>query len=402
MRAGPLSITEINEYVRRSLASDPMLQGIAIHGEISNFKRHTSGHCYFTLKDENSRLSCVMFRQYAQMLRFSPADGMRVVLSGSAGLYPVSGTYQFYGEAMTADGSGALYELFLKTKERLQKEGLFDAASKKPLPLMPRGVGIVTARGGAVLHDILTVTRRRFPGMPLYLRSSQVQGAGAAEDLAQGLQEIASLPEVDVIIIGRGGGSLEDLWAFNEEVLVRAVAACKKPVISAVGHETDVSLTDHAADVRAATPSAAAEMAVPSKVDLAQQIMHLNNRLHAAALAALEAKRTSLQLLAASLQMLNPSQRINLLQVKLVSITRQMHQEANKLFALKTADAKGLIERFEQSGPMQTLKRGYTIALDASDKPLTSVLDVQEVVHLQFYDGRAKLKTISTVQETRS
>jgi len=402
MRAGPLSITEINEYVRRSLASDPMLQGIAIHGEISNFKRHTSGHCYFTLKDENSRLSCVMFRQYAQMLRFSPADGMRVVLSGSAGLYPVSGTYQFYGEAMTADGSGALYELFLKTKERLQKEGLFDAASKKPLPLMPRGVGIVTARGGAVLHDILTVTRRRFPDMPLYLRSSQVQGAGAAEDLAQGLQEIASLPEVDVIIIGRGGGSLEDLWAFNEEVLVRAVAACKKPVISAVGHETDVSLTDHAADVRAATPSAAAEMAVPSKVDLAQQIMHLNNRLHAAALVALETKRTSLQLLAASLQMLNPAQRINLLQVKLVSITRQMHQETNKLFALKAAEVKGLIERFEQSGPMQTLKRGYTIALDASDRPLTSVLDVQEVVHLQFHDGRAKLKTISTVQETRS
>ena len=401
MRAGPLSITEINEYVRRSLASDPMLQGIAIHGEISNFKRHTSGHLYFTLKDESSRLSCVMFRQYAQMLRFSPADGMRVVLSGSAGLYPVSGTFQFYGEAMTADGSGALYELFLKTKERLQKEGLFDAASKKPLPLMPRGVGIVTARGGAVLHDILTVTRRRFPGMPLDLRSAQVQGAGAAEDLAQGLQEIASLPEVEVIIIGRGGGSLEDLWAFNEEVLVRAVAACHKPVISAVGHETDVSLTDHAADVRAATPSAAAEMAVPSKYELMQQIRQLDNLLQASALAALEMKRTALQLLHASLQLMNPAQKVSLLQVKLTAANQRLHQEAHKLFALKAAEVKGLLERFEQSGPMQTLKRGYTIALDPSGKPMTSIVDVQETVNLQFYDGRALLKTISTKQETK-
>lgn len=399
MRTSPLSITEINEYVRRSLASDPMLQGIAIRGEISNFKRHTSGHLYFTMKDEASRISCVMFRQYAQMLRFAPTDGMRVVLSGSAGLYPVSGTYQFYGEAMAADGSGALYELFLKTKERLQNEGLFDAALKKPLPLLPRGIGVVTAKGGAVLHDILTVTRRRFPGMPVFLRASQVQGAGAAEDLAAGLMEIQSLPEVEVIIIGRGGGSLEDLWAFNEEVLVRAVAACSKPVISAVGHETDVSLSDYAADVRAATPSAAAEMAVPSRLELSQEILHVKTRLDSSALGSLEALRGRLMLLEASLQKNNPGQRLNLLKARLQSLLEGLHKEAQNQLSLKSLNAKRLMERFEQSGPMQTLRRGYTIALDEQGKPLQSVKELPEKVRLQFHDGRALLQTLSTIQE---
>lgn len=402
MRSSPLSITEINEYVRRSLAADPMLQGIAIHGEISNFKRHTSGHLYFTLKDENSRISCVMFRQYAQMLRFHPSDGMQVVLSGSAGLYPVSGTYQFYGEAMASGGAGALYEFFLKTRERLQKEGLFDAAIKKPLPLLPRGIGIVTSGGGAVLHDILTVSLRRFPGMPLFLRSAQVQGPGAAEDMAQALQEIASLPEVEVIIIGRGGGSLEDLWAFNEEVLVRAIAACRKPVISAVGHETDVTLADLAADVRAATPSAAAEMALPLKSELLQQVMHIFNRLDASAQTLMDQQRSRLQLLNASLQMNKPDQRISLLQMRLLSLDSSLHKEANNQFSIKAVETKRLLERFEQSGPMQTLSRGYTIAMNQEGRPLTSVEQVQDVVKLRFHDGQAMLKTLSTSREELS
>ncbi|NLX83560.1 MAG: exodeoxyribonuclease VII large subunit [Clostridiales bacterium] len=402
MRASPLSITELNEYVRRSLAGDPMLQGIAIQGEISNFKQHTSGHLYFTLKDENSRLSCVMFRQYAQYLRFVPKDGMRIVLSGSVGLYTVAGTYQFYGEAMAADGSGALYELYLKTKEALQKEGLFDAALKKPLPLLPSGVGIVTAKGGAVLRDIMTVSNRRFPGMPLYLRSVQVQGAGAAEDLSQALLEIASLPEVEVIIIGRGGGSLEDLWAFNEEILVRAVAACEKPIISAVGHETDVTLTDYAADVRAATPSAAAELAVPSQEELLQRVYHTEQRLHSLGIQRMEQLKARVNLLDASMQKNNPAQKLSLLQLRFQTLLAQLHRETANQIQFQATKLQHVIERFEQSGPMQTLKRGYTIALDDTGKPMQSVTQVKDYVRLRFYDGTARLKTISTEQEKPS
>ena len=398
MRPGTLSVSELNEYVRRSLAGDPMLQGIAILGEISNFKRHTSGHLYFTMKDEASRISCVMFRQHAQMLRFQPEDGMRVRLSGAVGLYSATGSYQFYGEAMAAEGAGALYELFLKTRERLQKEGLFDASLKKPLPLLPGGIGIVTSGGGAVLHDILTVTRRRFQGMPLYLRAAQVQGSGAADDLARALNEIAQLPQVEVIIIGRGGGSLEDLWAFNEEVLVRAVAACAKPVISAVGHETDVTLTDFAADVRAPTPSAAAELEVPERAELLARVERLEDQLFAAANQRLEQAYTRLQTLALRLEQHNPASQLKLFGLRLAALAGRLRTSAETQFHHLVTKTQSVVQRFELSGPGQTLRRGYVIALDHG-KPVLSVEQVKEELTLQFHDGRAYVKTISVKKE---
>lgn len=221
MQASALSVSDLNEYVRRSLAGDPMLHNIAVRGEISNFKPYSSGHWYFSIKDEASRLACVMFRQHNMSLRFIPRDGMKVVLIGSAGLYVSSGTYQFHTEGMLEDGVGELFQRYNALKDKLQKEGLFDPQIKRPLPLLPRAIGVITSGSGAVLHDILTVTRRRFPNMTIILRPSQVQGEGAKEDLVQALNELAQLDTVDVIIIGRGGGSLEDLWAFNEEVPVR-------------------------------------------------------------------------------------------------------------------------------------------------------------------------------------
>ena len=290
MQQTALTVSDLNEYVRRSLAGDPMLHGIALRGELSNFKPYASGHWYFSLKDENSRIQCVMFRQYNMALRLRPQDGMRVVLRGSVGLYVSSGSYQFYAEHMQEDGVGELFLRFNALKEKLLKEGLFDPMRKRPLPLLPRAVGIVTSASGAVLHDIKTVSGRRFPGLPLILRPAQVQGEGAAEDLARGLQEIAALPQVDVVIIGRGGGSMEDLWAFNEEILVRAVAACGKPVISAVGHETDTTLCDFAADMRAPTPSAAAELAVPDRAELLSRLVSLQGAMDQAARAQLMMK----------------------------------------------------------------------------------------------------------------
>ena len=400
MQPGPLSVSSLNEYVRRSLAGDPMLQGIALRGEISNFKRHTSGHLYFSLKDETSRIACVMFRQYAQMLRFAPGDGMSVVLSGSVGLYTATGSYQFYGEAMAADGAGALYERFLRLKEKLQKEGLFDASRKRALPLLPRGVGIVTSGGGAVFHDIVTVTRRRFPGMPLILRASQVQGAGAAEDLAAGLDALARLDEVDVIIIGRGGGSLEDLWAFNEETLVRAVASCPKPVVSAVGHETDVTLSDFAADVRAATPSAAAEIAVPSAAELDARVSGLLRGLDTQAAQALERKQSHLNGLLTRLGLADPASRLALASARQTLLSSRLNAAANSVFASIQAGAKAAMERFALAGPQQTLNRGYVIALK-DGRPVKSAGVASGVMDLMFHDGTVRVNTLETYMQAK-
>ncbi|MDD4080892.1 MAG: exodeoxyribonuclease VII large subunit [Eubacteriales bacterium] len=395
MQARALSVSDLNEYVRRSLAADPMLQDVTLRGEISNFKRHTSGHLYFSLKDENSRIACVMFRQYAQMLRFYPQDGMMVLLSGSVGLYTASGSYQFYGQAMQKDGVGALYEKFLALRDKLQKEGLFDAARKKPLPLLPRAVGVVTSATGAVISDILTVTRRRFENMPVILRPSLVQGEGAAEDLKSGLFEIAALDNVDVIIIGRGGGSLEDLWAFNDEALVRAIAACEKPVISAVGHETDITLADFAADMRAPTPSAAAELAVPIKKDLKDRVDATLQALHVDLQQKMTQNASRINELTGRLQNNNPVQRIALAISHQGALADRLRAAAVLGFQQLSAAAETALARLKYAGPALTLERGYTIAL-AGGHPVTRAKDAPEEMSILFLDGSVRVKKLDT------
>ncbi len=394
MQARALSVSDLNEYVRRSLAADPMLQDMTIRGEVSNFKRHSSGHLYFSLKDESSRVACVMFRQYAQMLRFYPQDGMMVLLSGSVGLYTASGSYQFYGQAMQKDGVGALYERFLQLKDQLQKEGLFDAARKKPLPLLPRAVGVVTSATGAVIQDILTVTRRRFENMPVILRPAQVQGEGAAEDLRAGLLEIAALEEVDVIIIGRGGGSLEDLWAFNNEALVRAIAACQKPVISAVGHETDVTLADFAADMRAPTPSAAAELAVPLKKDLQERADGMLTALLISLERQLNQKSVLMNAQITRLQQSNPTQKIALALLSQGALQDRLHAAAALSLERLSTAAQAALARLKYAGPDLNLERGYAIAL-WEGRPVTRAERAPEEMTLLFQDGRVKVKRLA-------
>jgi len=394
MQARALSVSDLNEYVRRSLAADPMLQDMTIRGEVSNFKRHSSGHLYFSLKDESSRVACVMFRQYAQMLRFYPQDGMMVLLSGSVGLYTASGSYQFYGQAMQKDGVGALYERFLQLKDQLQKEGLFDAARKKPLPLLPRAVGVVTSATGAVIQDILTVTRRRFENMPVILRPAQVQGEGAAEDLRAGLLEIAALEEVDVIIIGRGGGSLEDLWAFNNEALVRAIAACQKPVISAVGHETDVTLADFAADMRAPTPSAAAELAVPLKKDLQERADGMLTALLISLERQLNQKSVLMNAQITRLQQSNPTQKIALALLSQGALQGRLHAAAALSLERLSTAAQAALARLKYAGPDLNLERGYAIAL-WEGRPVTRAERAPEEMTLLFQDGRVKVKRLA-------
>ena len=398
MQGVTLTVSQLNDYVRRSLASDPILQQVTLRGEISNFKMYSSGHWYFTLKDEQSRIDCALFRQYTYGVSFRPQDGMKVLVSGSAGLYVQGGKYQFYADGMRQDGLGELYQRFLMLKEKLTAEGLFDAARKRPLPLLPRKVGIVTSASGAVLHDIRTVAGRRFPGLPLVLRPAQVQGDGAAEDVAKGLREVACVPGVDVVIVGRGGGSMEDLWAFNEEIVVRAVAACPVPVISAVGHETDTTLCDYAADMRAPTPSAAAELAVPEREALLQTVEDLRLRGLRAANAQAMQCRQLLQALEMRLLACQPLHHVRQMRQQAEHLQARLRAAEQKRLELLNQQVAALAGKLRSVGPRQALERGYAIAL-RDGSPVTGVAQARDDMTLLFRDGRARVRVLSVKEE---
>ncbi|MDR2504864.1 MAG: exodeoxyribonuclease VII large subunit [Oscillospiraceae bacterium] len=356
-----LSVSELNAYVQRSLASDPMLQNTRMRGEISNFKAHSSGHLYFSLKDESARIQCVMFRQNAMMCPLRMSDGLRVVVSGRAALYPRDGTYQFYIETASMDGVGALFLRYEQLRKKLLAEGLFDASLKKPLPLLPRGVGIVTSPTGAVIRDIQTVAKRRHPGVPLYLVPTKVQGEGAENEIAAAIRFLDKFDKVDVIIIGRGGGSLEDLWPFNEEVVARAIHASATPIISAVGHETDTALSDFAADVRAPTPSAAAELAVPILYDLALEITSREIRLDMASSAILKGRLETLKFVSHRLMRLSPYNTIKTNRANLASFSERLERLALELVKKKKLERDNLVKRIVPLNPNNVVNRGYAI-----------------------------------------
>ena len=393
-----LTVSELNDYVRRMLAGDPSLRFLSLRGEISDFKRYASGHWYFTLKDEESRIQCVCYRQNAQRVRIPPENGMKVVLTGAVGLYTVSGSYQFYADTITPDGVGELYLKYEALKAKLLREGLFDVAKKRQLPLLPRMIGVVTSRSGAVIHDIATVTRRRFPGMQLLLRPAQVQGEGAAEDIAAGIAEISQIPGVDVIIIGRGGGSMEDLWAFNEEVVVRAVAACPVPVVSAVGHEVDVTLSDLAADLRAATPSQAAEMCVPEREQLLDTLRGMEAGMERAARNALMVRQTRLAALEKRAAACHPAARLQYVRARTEVLTQQLRALAEKRCGLARAQWTLLTDKLRALGPREALSRGYAVVL-AGKSPVTSVRQAQENMTLLLQDGRVRVRTVEVREE---
>ena len=390
-----MSVSQLNEYVRKSLAGDPMLQHICITGELTGFKQQASGHWYFALKDENAAVNCVMFRQNNRMVAFTPENGDQIRLFGSVGLYAKTGAYQFYGDAMEKAGLGELFLKFEAMKRRLSALGLFDAASKKPLPLLPRGIGIVTSSTGAVIHDIARVAWRRFPGMPLFLYPVKVQGEGAAEEIAHGLEVLDALPETEVLIVGRGGGSMEDLWAFNEEVVARSIYRCKKPVVSAVGHETDFTIADFTADVRAATPSMAAELAVPVKEDLLEEIRQIQEELDQAAFRELERRLHRVNLLEERIKAGSPLRRCELLVQRLNHATARM-RTAEEQFLIKRRFRLEKAElQIRTSGVASALDRGFTVATRGG-KTLRSAGELvsgDEIV-LHFRDGRARTRVL--------
>jgi exodeoxyribonuclease VII large subunit len=390
-----LTVGELNEYVRRSLAGDPMLHGVRLKGELSNFKRHVSGHWYFTLKDEQSAIACAMFRSAASTVRFTPSEGGQVVLTGSVGLYVKTGSYQFYAEQMEQDGVGEMYLRLEALKAKLQKEGLFDAALKQPLPLLPRGVGIVTSGTGAVIHDIARIAWRRFAGMPLYLYPVAVQGEGAAEQIAKALSVMDRLNAVDVIIVGRGGGSMEDLWAFNDEAVARAIAACRKPVVSAVGHEADVTLSDLAADVRAATPSAAAELAVPERDALLAECLQLFDRLRRAGDAALMQKAASVNSLQRRLAEQAPEKRLATAAERAHSLWSRIDLLASgRLTGLRHAVSE-LTLRLNAASPQATLGRGYAMVTQRGRLvPTFAELDINAPFTVTLRDGKVAAQAL--------
>ena len=278
-RPTPMTVCELNNYIKDVIDNDFMLNNVYIKGEISNFKNHYSGHMYFTLKDEKSLIKCVMFKSYTSNLDFMPKDGMNVVVLGTVAVFERDGIYQIYVKGMEVDGMGALYTAYEQLKEKLEKEGLFDEKYKKKIPMLPTSIGVVTSKTGAVIRDIINVTTRRYPKVNIKLFPAAVQGKGASSTIVKAIQYFNREKNVDLIIVARGGGSLEDLWPFNEEETARAIFASEIPVISAVGHETDFTIADFVADLRAPTPSAAGELAVPSLDEVIWKIQSTRRRL---------------------------------------------------------------------------------------------------------------------------
>lgn len=367
------TVSLLNEYVNTLLKNDVRLRSIKVSGEISGFKIPSSGHLYFSLKDENALIRCVMFRSYAQGLSFLPENGMKVVLTGSVSMYVRDGQYQFYATGMKKAGEGELYREFLELKAKLEKEGLFDR--KRPIPKLPRCVGLATSKTGAAVHDMLTVIKRRFPMMDIIIADASVQGANAPKALIEALSLLNETGKPDVIIIGRGGGSYEDLSCFNDEGLARAIYASRIPVVSAVGHEIDYTIADFAADMRAATPSAAAETVVPVYDEISERILNLRAALDKNALNALETAKRRLSVQKNTSVLANPKRLSEMKRQHLNFIEQTLNGAAGEAIASAYAALDAAAQSLEAMNPQNVLKRGYAIIRDAGGNFIKSVSD---------------------------
>ncbi len=354
-----LTVSQLNEYVNGMLKTDILLSNVCVCGEISGFKRHSSGHLYFSLKDEGALVRCVMFRQNAYELDFSPEDGQSVRVYGSVSLYVKDGQYQLYVVKMEREGQGELYRRFMLMKTRLEARGYFDQGRKRPLPALPRCVGVVTSPTGAAVQDIINIATRRFPGMNILLYPVRVQGEGAAEEIAHAIDEMNRIKKADVLIVGRGGGSMEDLWPFNEEVVARAIYESKIPVVSAVGHETDFSIADFTADLRAPTPSAAAELCVPERGRLEEDIVRYAVRIRDAAAGSLERLRAELSGIASSEAFSRVRHDLAMQRSRTKAIQTRMTGDARGEIVNAAHSIESLTARLEALSPAGVLERGY-------------------------------------------
>lgn len=395
-----LTVSQLCEYIRRMLQLDPMLHGVELKGEISNLKFHQTGTLFFTLKDENAAVNCVMYASDAAKLQAAPFEGMRAVVSGSVGLYVRGGQMQFYASALRAEGVGVLYTRLLALKEKLSKEGLFEARRKRPLPPYPDTIGVVSSPTGAVIHDIMNVSLRRDPQARILLCPVRVQGIGAADEVVQAIRLLESIDHVSVIIVARGGGSMEDLWTFNEESVVRAVAACKKTVVSAVGHETDVTLCDLAADLRAPTPSAAAECVTPVRSETLAQLAAMREVLSGAIDWQTEQKEASLRLLEARLSACSPQKRLDMEAERLAQKRAQLGRAMDARFSLADAALAQRGRELDMLSPYRVLARGYAIVTkDGAAVRSSAQIAGGDAVTIRFASGMADAQIVSICGE---
>jgi len=387
------TVSELVGQIGQVLLERADLQNCWISGELSNFKNHrASGHWYFTLKDEVSSLKGVMFKSRSECVRFVPTDGLKVMIRGNIRIYEREGTIQFYAEAMEPSGLGQLYLAFEQLKKKLAGEGLFDPVRKKEIPRFPRCIGIVTSPTGAAIQDIINIMGRRHPGMSWVLAPTAVQGEAAPREVAQAIARLNRYGAVDVIIVGRGGGSLEELWAFNTEVVARAIAASVIPVISAVGHETDVTISDYVADLRAPTPSAAAELAVPVLVDLQFQVAQLHTRLQRAMGALIERKRQRLEGIAHKGPLKDPFWRIDQNRQRLDNLQIRLQEGMTRFVINKNGILNLLATKLDLLSPLTILGRGYSLTYDAEGTLLRSAGQVELHEQIQICLGEGSLR----------
>lgn len=401
MTSSVVSVKQLNLYVKSLLEGNQRLAFINISGELSNFKRHfASGHIYFTLKDDTASLKCVMFRDNATRLKFIPEDGMQVVCSGRISVYERDGVYQLYAENMVPNGEGDLMAQLEKLKEKLAAEGLFDQSPKKPIPRFPKKVAVVTSETGAAAYDILNVLGRRYPLCSVVLCPATVQGSAAAPSLCSAL-DLAEAQNADVIIVGRGGGSAQDLWCFNDEALARKIFSLKTPVISAVGHETDFTICDFVADLRAPTPSAAAELAVPSFIELSENISLLSNSIDSSVGFKLSQKEKAFKTVASNPVFTDPVR--NLCEVRnllLDSISDKIDSNFNKILSSKESNFSFVAAKIDALSPMKTMLRGFAVAT----KNNKTVLDINELsaddkITLRLHNGKANCTVENIIKE---
>lgn len=397
-----LSISQINEYIRAKMDSDPLLTGVAVRGEISNYKMYPSGHHYFTLKDEGAALKCVIFKANAVRLRFRPENGMKIIAMGRITVFPRDGAYQLYCTAMAVDGVGDLHAAFEQLKAKLSAQGLFDAAHKKPIPRYPAVIGIVTSSAGAAVHDMLRILNKRFPLSSVRLLPVRVQGAEAPGEIAAAIRYANRFKLADVLIVGRGGGSIEDLWAFNDERVAYAIYDSQIPVISAVGHEPDVTISDYVADLRAATPSNAAELVVPDQDVLRQTLDSMTNSMVSGLNRKIKSARTHLNVLAGSSSLRSPAAYIEMRRKGVTHLQSRLTASQASIIAYKKQRFISSVSKLDAMSPLKVLTRGYSMSQLDDGTLVQSVTQVHVGTSLTISVCDGKMSAAVTGKEEKS
>jgi len=402
MAQNVLSITQLNEYIRGRMDSDPLLTQVAVRGEISNYKLYPSGHHYFTLKDESSALKCVMFKGNALRLRFRPENGMKVIAMGKVSVFSRDGAYQLYCSAMAMDGIGDLYAAFEQLKRTLEAQGLFDPAHKKPLPKYPGTIGIITSSAGAAVHDMLRILRKRYPLSHVRLLPVRVQGSEAPGEIAAAIRYANYWKLADLLIVGRGGGSIEDLWAFNDERVAYAIYESEIPVISAVGHEPDVTISDYVADLRAATPSNAAELAVPDQDALRQNLDAMTAAMAASLNRQIRSAQKHLDVLSRSPALRSPDGYLQQREKNLELLKNRLVAAQNQNITRKNQQYIAAVSKLDAMSPLKVLSRGYAMAQNQSGEVVRSVSQVElgERITVRLSDGNLSA-TVMNKEESK-